>query len=355
MIDRQLKQWIDETPHGASLRFIVGMRDSGKTEMLTHLLSLLLARGVPEANTLYVDAFDSSIRPFGMGSQIVSYILAALPAEGDVYVFIREAPILPDAEKVFAALMERKRFHIFASASSRSLFRQCEEMFRLKPADSIEVMPPQGRRFTRDSARALADAIFMRDVLWPNKIANVRILPLIGAWLSDNLGDSTSLRIIAAAISPEGKLLSPHTVDAYLMALQDAHLIERSPGFDTLLGEPVARGARYFFVDPWLRLAFFGPAPSDEKRRMALNVAYLNLRAQAKAVYSCLDDERVDFVTRVGRGYEYWKVGKDGVLKQVPDPGRTSPGAAPRTPPGARRPAAAPGSGEARSMSSPKP
>ena len=48
--------------------------------------------------------------------------------------------------------------------------------------------------------------------------------------------------------------------------------------------EPLKTGYRVFFKDPALRTARFGPAPSDEAVRAAMNRRWLEARNQASSV-----------------------------------------------------------------------
>ena len=137
----------------------------------------------------------------------------------------------------------------------------------------------------------------------------------IAEWLSDHLGEPVSLRSISTAISPAKRILSPHTIEAYLSSFEDAHLVEKAVRWDTIEGAPQKTWYRYFFTDPELRLAYFGPAPDYEMHRMALNRAWLHLRHATDEVFCVSGEPGVDFISRTGDTYNRWRATSDGSVE----------------------------------------
>ena len=79
-------------------------------------------------------------------------------------------------------------------------------------------------------------------------------------------------------------MISPNTVNAYLTALCNAHIVERCMRWNEDSEETLKTGYRVFFKDPALRTARFGPAPSDEAVRAAMNRRWLEASNQARSV-----------------------------------------------------------------------
>ena len=297
-------------------KFITGMRGTGKTAFLLRLRDRMISDGVPPANTLFIDTSDPSIRRCATHEQVIDHIFAAVPSEGKSYVFIREAAALPNAEIVIGMLAASGRREVFATSSSRRLL-ECglAEYFSTRIAH-FEVLPPEhAHPYSPERATALWNEIFLHDVLAPNRILEVALAGRIAGWLSDHLGESTSLRIIAAAISPSRRILSPHTIESYLASLEDAHLVEKTIRWDTAEEAPQKTGYCYFFTDPELRLAHFGQAPDNEAWRMFLNRAWLRLRRREDAVFSASGTPGVHFISRSGSAYRRWHVTPEGVLE----------------------------------------
>ncbi len=304
-------------------KFITGLRGTGKTSLLLRLRERLLREGLKSECTLFIDAEDPAMRRFATHEQIIDHVLGTLPEEGRVALFIREAAALPDPEVVIGTLAASGRREVFATSSSRRLLDQGLAGYFSTRLAHFEVLPGDGD-LPQDPKVASArwNEIFLHDVLAPNRILEVSLAERIAGWLSDHVGDPVSLRGISSAISPARRFLAPHTVGSYLASLEDAHLVERAVRWDMAEDAPQRTAYRYFFTDPRLRLARFGPAPAGESRRMALNHAWLRLRRAAGRVYVASGAPGVDFVTREKKAPVFWRTAADGRVVRVHGNGR---------------------------------
>ncbi|MBO7721012.1 MAG: ATP-binding protein [Kiritimatiellae bacterium] len=311
-------QWFGAVRGQPVPKFITGLRGTGKTGILLWLRDRILSEGVPAENTILLDSDDPVLRRMMTHEQVLDHVFGRLPSDGPTYIFIREAAALPGAEVVIGTLAASQRREIFATSSSRRLldcglagyFSTRLAHYEVLPGESD--VPP-----TPDLARARWNEIFLNDVLAPNRILEVSIAGRIAGWLSDHIGEPLSLRSIAAAVSPARRILSPHTVESYLASLEDAHLVEKVLRWDTDEEWVQKTGYRYFFTDPGLRLAHFGPAPDNEARRMALNRAWLHLRRAADEVFTTSGSQKSDFISRTEHAYTRWKLNEKGVLERL--------------------------------------
>jgi len=305
-----------ETVRGKPVpKFITGLRGTGKTAFLLSLRDQLIGEGMSPERMLLIDTDDPALRKYTTHEQMLDYILGALPHKGKSYIFIREAAALPNPEVVIGTLAASGQHELFATSSSRRLLNQGLAGYFSTRLAHFEKLPEEtDRPYSPTEARAKWNDIFLNDVLAPNRILEVSIAGRVAGWVSDNIGEPTSLRNVATAISPTRQMLSPHTIAAYLTALEDAHLLEKAIRWDTAEESPQKTGYRYFFTDPQLRLAHFGPAPENEARRMALNCAWLHLRHESDRVFSASGSSEIDFVTRMGHTYKRWCVNDDGAL-----------------------------------------
>ena len=297
-------------------KFITGLRGTGKTSFLFALRDQLFNEGVPHENVIVIDTDSPDLRRYTTHEQMLDYIFDSLPHRGKSYIFIREAAALPGPEIVIGTLAASDRREIFATSSSRRLLNRGLAGYFATHLAHFEMLPKEsGRHCSPSEARARWNEIFLRDVLAPNRILEVSLAGRIAGWLSDHLGDPMSLRSISAAISPAKRLLSPHTIEAYLDSFEDAHLVEKTIRWDTAEDTPQKTGYRYFFTDPDLRLAHFGPAPENEMRRMALNRAWLHLRRGTDEVFCASGTPGVDFISRTGNTYSRWRATADGSVE----------------------------------------
>ena len=311
--------WFEQARALPAPKFITGLRGIGKTHFLRQIQEQLLADGVPAANVLYLDTEDPSLRRYSTHTQILDHILSSLPRQGKSYILIREAAALPSPEIVVGTLVATSRFELYATSSSQRLLGQGLRDYFAGQILHFNMLPAERRKpYPPLEARLRWNEIFLYDVLAPNRILELPIINRLTGWLSDNLGDALSLRQISGAISPAARILSPHTIDSYLSSLEDAHLVEKVLRWDTAEESPQKTGYRYFFKDPWLRLAHFGPAPEDEDRRMALNRAWLHLRRSEGEVFVASGTPDADFITRTASGKTVqWSVDPSGSPHEV--------------------------------------
>lgn len=312
------QKWFDSVRGLPVPKFITGVRGTGKTSLLLSLRDRLLHEGLRPEAALYIDTADPVLRRYATHERMVNYILGALPSTGHVAILIREAAALPGPEVVIGTLAASGRREVFATSSSRRLLDQGLAGYFSTRLAHFEVLPEDGAEpYGAEAALARWNEIFLHDVLAPSRILEVSLAGRIAGWLSDNLGDPISLRTVAAAISPSRRILSPHTIEAYLASLEDAHLIEKVLRWDFAEEALQKTGYRYFFTDPRLRFARFGPAPTDEARRMALNRTWLRLRRAMGCVYVVSGLPEADFATFANGRPIYWRVNAMGMAERV--------------------------------------
>ena len=310
--------WFETACKSPAPKFITGLRGVGKTGFLRQIRHQLLADGVPSANIVYLDTEDPSLRQYATHVQMLDFIHGSLPQEGKSYILIREAAALPAPEIVVGALAATSRFEIYATSSSRRLLGQGLKDYFAGQVLHLTLLPEErSEPYAPQEARSRWNEIFLYDVLAPNRILELPLINRLTGWLSDNLGDPLSLRQISSAISPAARILSPHTIGVYLTALEDAHLVEKVIRWDLEEEAPQKTNYRYFFTDPWLRLAHFGPAPEGEERRMALNRAWLHLRHLTSNVFSVSGTSNIDFITQTGNEQTCWTVLSSGELRKI--------------------------------------
>ena len=315
--NNELFNWFDSVRELPVPKFITGLRGTGKTSILLHLRERLLEDGIPPDHLPYIDTEASELRAFATYEQILTHILTSLPRKGRSCIFIREAAALPKSEIVIGTLAASARRQVIATSSSRRLLDHGLAKYFSSRLAHVEVLPPDSEvPYPADLARARWNDIFLHDVLAPTRILETSLAERIAGWLSDNLGDPVSLRRIATAISPTRRRLSPHTIESYLASMEDAHLVEKVIRWDTAEAAPQKTGYRYFFTDPQLRLARFGPSPDGERRRMALNRAWLRLKHAEGTVFAASGTPGAHFVTQSGKDHCLWRMTADGTLER---------------------------------------
>lgn len=311
--------WLGSVAGQPGPKFITGLRGIGKSACLDRIDRKLASNGVPAKNRLMIDTADPKWRRYTTCEQMIDFIARTLPSKEKSYVLIKEAAALRDAEVVIGTLAASDRYEVFATSSSRRLLGEGLAGYFGDRILHLELLPEERRaEYPLVEARARWNEIFLYDVISPSSILEPHLLHRTAEWMSDHLGETTSLRILAEAVSPTKRLLSPHTIERYLDALETAHLVERCCRYYPEDGVVSSRKYKYFFTDPFLRLAHFGAAPENEARRMALNRAWLHLRHLGAQVYCTEDASELDFVSIAAHGERAgWRLDDTGKLRQV--------------------------------------
>ena len=288
-------EWLNAMRGKRLVKILTGIRGVGKSATLARWRDQLISAGYPEDRIICIDAEEPVLRRMVTADRILDFISTQLPSEGPAIVLIDEPASFPDYEKCIEVLLGNRNLDIYFTLSSRRLLSGGLSDY-LRGAIAVrELMPPpDGITMSHLQARARWNELLLRDVLPSPGIADVSIAEGIAAYLSDTVGDPISLRSIAASASPSGHVFSPNTANAYLTALEDAHVIERCYRWDSDCEEVLGRSYRVFFTDVNLRQARFGFAEDDD-RRTALNKRWLELRREHRHVYINAQDESSDY------------------------------------------------------------
>lgn len=310
---RDIQTWYDSIRDRHVPKVITGIRGTRKSLFLEELYNRFRARGIPRKRILLLDSESPEFRRCATGAEVVAGLRARIPTDGHVHLLFKEVAGLPDPEFVLASLIRNPDWDIIATSSSRHIVSGSLKSIYHVDVEAFDVLPPaELHTCSGDAARARWNEILVKDVLSNTRVVEVPVINRLAGWLSDNLGDMISLRLISNAISSRHRAISPHTIGTFLDMLVDANIIRKAVRWCTQEDAPLGTGYRYFFTDPDLRLAQFGPAPYGERRRMALNRAWLWLSHAEPEVFSSSGSPEVDFVTRNGKNRVYWHVDVDG-------------------------------------------
>lgn len=280
--------WLESVRGTSTVKVLTGLRGVGKSRLLSRWRDHLLATGVPEDHVVCVDAEEPILRHLGTHWDVLAYFRTQLPTEGTVYILLDEPAAFPDFEIVLESLRSKPNHDVYVTLSSRRLLEGPLASSKFNAIAHRELLPDVSLELSLAddlALRAYWNEIMLRDVLSGGRSLDASLVERIAAHLSDNVGTALSLRTVAAAVSPEGHILSPNTITSYVDALSDSCLIERAYRLDEFSEVVLRTNYRIFFTDPRLRFHHFGPAPVDEERRQQLNYAWLELRRQFAKVY----------------------------------------------------------------------
>ncbi len=241
-----LMDWAAAHLEDARVKAIVGVRGANKTGALEAVRNLLRARGVDAARLVSIDFEDVRFR--------------RLKTADDVLAFLHRLHELP-------------AWNVWGASSTATAVGAGDEAFRPYPwiCAFRQWTDPHLSRSPCELERIWCQ-IFMRDVACCVNHPDIRAKEALAEYLSDHLGERTTLREVAAELRVCGRAIAANSIRAYRKALELCYLVEASEVFDVFEKRVIPKcGVRLFYTDLALRAWRFGAAPIFEAERVALN------------------------------------------------------------------------------------
>jgi len=321
--------WLNRHRDQDVIKIVTGVRGCGKSYLLDRYTEELVVSGVPRNAVLRFDFEHPLHRHLHTPEDLMDLVDAQAPADGRVYILLDEICELQEFDAALGGLFAIKRFDIVATCSNR---RPMSERFREYLSGSfvhVEMMTPSFLEIPIDAdtpfERRLGDClrygalpytsrlrdspldaavylgglwntILVKDILTRNRMSDSRFTERLLERIYDHLGETESLRKIAADATIDGHEAAPNTVLSYIEALDESMLVRRVPKFDAFLGETAKGGYRFYLADFALGRNRYGDFPGDPTNALR-NLIFLELIGRGGAV-SCgrYDGDDFDFV-----------------------------------------------------------
>ena len=335
----EMLAWLESARDRDAIKIVTGVRGCGKSHLLTCYVERLLAAGVPRANILTFNFEHPTRQRIHTPEELLQYIDAMVPPEGRVYLLLDEIFELREFEVALGVLFGMKRLDIVATCSkTRPLTGRFREYLDGKYLHREMLLPsfaefPMSRRqpfrkrlsaYFRFGAmpytfglhsdltrlhlylEGLWNTILVKDILTRNRLADSRLTERLLEYVFSHLGESTSLRKVAAEAKIEGHEAAPNTVESYLTACDESMLVRKIPKMDVFTGEMLKVGYRFYLADLAIGGNRFGVAKVSAE--MALrNLVFQELRGEQDQVYcGRCDGLDFDFVTKQGSKCRCW-------------------------------------------------
>ncbi|MEG1892562.1 MAG: ATP-binding protein [Bacilli bacterium] len=164
------------------------------------------------------------------------------------------------------------------------------------------------------------NTVIMKDVVLRNDIKDIALLNNIMTFLAQNVGNIISPNKISDYLKNDGIITSHNTVDNYLLYLEKAYIIYKTPRYD-IKGKLLLKTlAKYYVVDSGIRNAIIGYRDTDYGHVLE-NIVYLELIRRGYQV--CIgknDDFEIDFIATKESDKKYYQVTyslTDDIIKRV--------------------------------------
>jgi len=317
---------------------LIGVRRSGKTWLLYHLIETLRERVAAE-NIVYINFEDDRLYPIALKDldALVQayYELYPQKREEKVYFFLDEVQTIEGWEKFVRRLYDTLKIQLFVTGSSSKLlageiatalrgrtvtyevfpfsfreylrYRDIEVDFYSSTsrsyiqnafgvylveggfAEIFDETPDIKRRILKD----YLDLIVYRDIVDRYRIKNHALLKHLIKYLFVNMGTLVSFSKLYNDYKSMGYRVSKETLLEYVGYLQEAYAIFTVPIFRNSVKEEQRNPKKVYAVDNGFR-TLFDASLSPDFSKLYENLAFLHLRRKSPEVYYFKGKQEVD-------------------------------------------------------------
>ena len=160
----------------------------------------------------------------------------------------------------------------------------------------------------REYLMGIYNSVLLKDVVSRLKISDVMMLESVVKYMFDNIGNITTIKKIADAMTSFGRKIDVKTVEKYLSGLIDSMILYKVNRYNIKGKAYLSNLSKYYIVDIGLRNQLLGNRNIDFGHIFE-NIIYLELLRREKNVYvGQFGDKEVDFVVLNGEKVEYYQV-----------------------------------------------
>ena len=311
-----LTDWAAAHLDDARVKAIVGVRGANKTGALAEVRNLIRARGVDESRLVSIDFEDVRFRHLKTADDVLAFLHRLPGCAMPRFLFLDEISRVGAHAELLRRLHELTAWNVWVASSTATAVGADDEAFCPYPwVCAFRLWPDSSQPRSTCVLERIWCEIFMRDVACCVNHPDIRAKEALAEYLSDHLGERTTLREVAAELRVCGRAIAANSIRAYRKALELCYLVEASEVFDVFEKRVIPKcGVRLFYTDLELRAWRFGAAPTFEAERVAVNELYLKLRRTHEKVYTPYGKD-ADFVTVEPDGaLRYWSVNSNKTL-----------------------------------------
>lgn len=322
-----LQQLIDvmNTP---DIKVITGIRRSGKSKLMDAFIDYVKKQS-ENNNVIRIKLNLKEFESLKNGDALYYYIDQHYSTDKENFVFVDEIQLCTGFETVINSLYEEERFNIFLTGSNAFLLSSdlatlfggrvfeismfpfsFTEYFSYYPQNDIDeafdnyvsVGGMAGSYLysnQSDARKYLANIVrttITKDIVKKFKIENEDLLNMIADYLMDNVGNKTSIRNIANALTSKTYKTNDKTCGAYIDYLCRSFLFYPFKRYDVKGKRYLESDKKYYLADLSFRYAIIGTKNADYGHLYENIVAIELLRRGYEVYVGQLGEKEVDFV-----------------------------------------------------------
>lgn len=310
------------------IKVITGIRRSGKSRLLLDYITYLKEND-SSANIVFIDFSSLNFSEICEYHKLNNYIEEKFIAGKNNYIFIDEVQLCPNFEYTVNSLHNSGKYDIYITGSNAFLLSSDLATLFTGRTFPIEVFPfslaeyRQYHKYTDpDTAfdnyvtdggmagaynyqeqedkykyiREVFDTLLLRDIYEKYKLRNTLLLEKLVDFLSDNIGNLTSIRKISDSFSTNNKSVSHITVRNYIDYLTKAFAFYKIRRYDIQGKKYLSTIDKYYLSDHSFKYAKLGTKNMNYGRIYENIVAIELLRRGYEIYVGTLYKKEVDFI-----------------------------------------------------------
>lgn len=326
------------------IKVITGVRRCGKSTLLEMFRDSLLARGVEDGQTVFINFDDYDNRELLEPEKLHAFIKSHLCKGKMTYVFLDEIQNVKEFQRVVSSLFLDEMTDIFITGSNAFLLSgelatllsgryveikmlplSLSEFITANELESVSLAQSYKRYIETSSfpyASAFGDnkvevhdylmgvysTIVLKDIITRFKIADSKMLESIIRFIFDIIGSPFSGKKIADFLTSAGRKADPKTIEKYISALHESQIIYEARRFDVRGKQLLKLQEKYYVVDVGMRAMLLGQKSFDVGHILE-NVVYLELLRRGYEVFvGKFEETEIDFVAQNSLGNTYIQV-----------------------------------------------
>ncbi|MDR3124492.1 MAG: ATP-binding protein [Endomicrobium sp.] len=324
------------------IKIVTGVRRCGKSTLFELYQSELLKYGITNKQIHSINMEDPAYENLLNWKNLYNYINKRLVLGKKNYIFIDEIQNVADFEKAADGLFIKKDVDLYLTGSNSKMqsgqwatllsgryveihmlplsFKEyhsaaytgnIEDTFRNYLENSsfpYSLQLDGDKKQIRDYLGGIYNTIVLKDVVENKQIRHVSRLESVIKFMSDNIGNLTSIKKISDTMTSYGIKILPLTIESYLDAFRESYILYKASRYDIKGKKLLQTLDKYYLVDIGLRYYLLGNRKAD-RGHILENIVYLELLRRGYKVYiGKVADKEVDFVVEGTDGTEYYQV-----------------------------------------------
>ncbi len=326
------------------IKVITGVRRSGKSVLLEQYRDHLLTSGVNQTDIIHLNFEDFDLQTIRTEDQLHTLLASKLVHNRQQYLLLDEIQQINGWQRVINGVRVSFNCNIVVTGSNASLLSgelatlisgryvrinvfpfSFAEFLAAKNIDpnsrAVDQAFIEYEKFGGFPAVTMAqsplkesiisgiyDSIILKDVAQRGSIRDVGILRALISYLADNVGQLVNTNKIVGTLNSAGFSTNAHTLDRYLILLQNAFLFYRAQQYDIRGRNYLRTAGKYFIVDNGLRYNAVGYRAGNMGKQLE-NIVYIELLRRGYSVdIGKLDSTEIDFIAKRHDEYLYIQV-----------------------------------------------